>query len=200
MENNTRLILASGSTGRRWLMAQAGFECEVISSAIEEPETGFSNPRIMVQTIAWMKAHAVAMNEAKGVVIAADTIAWVDGRPLLKPENRDHARNMIKTLQGRIHELWTGVVVWNRPQNTQISWQERSLVRVAPMSYIQIEQYLNERIWAGCSGAYAISGRDDSAIEVIEGSLSNIVGLPMESLLKVLNTVRSNCFDCEQSC
>lgn len=189
METADRLILASGSSGRRWLMNQAGFVFDVIPSSIEEPISGFTNPRVMVQTIAWMKAHAVAMARPNGNIISADTIAWIDGEPLLKPNGRDHARTMIKMLQGRIHELWTGVVVWTGSRNDQICWQERSLVRVAPMDPIQIERYLNEREWVGCSGSYAIRGGGDPVIQALEGSVSNIVGLPMESLSRVLGSM-----------
>lgn len=191
MAGSNRLILASGSSGRRWVLTLAGFDHEVIVPSVEEPETGFTNPRVMVQTIAWMKAHSVAMEVGKGIVVAADTIAWIDGRPLLKPKDRDHAGKMIDSLQGRVHELWTGVVVWEKPGNQQTTWQERSLVRVAPMGQHEINRYLDTRIWEGCSGAYAIEGEADPEVQVVEGSLSNIVGLPVESLAGVLSTMGS---------
>ena len=191
MESFERLILASGSSGRRWLMNQAGYEFEVVVSAVSEPDSGFTNPRNMVQVVSWMKAYAVAVDQKKGTIIAADTIAWIDGQPLLKPQNREHARSMIELLQGRVHELWTGVVVWNRPSDEQICWQERSLVRVGPLENIQIEKYLDERVWSGCSGAYAIETNDDPIVQMIEGSLSNVVGLPMETLARVLSAIKN---------
>lgn len=192
MENRVRLILASSSSGRRWLLNQFIKQFEVIASSIEEPQSGFSNPKVMVQTIAWMKAVAVAQELSDGLIIAADTIVWIDGQPMLKPENRNHAKNMIISLQGRIHELWTGVVVWDRSRNIQICWQERSLVRVAPMCKNQIDSYLNERIWEGCSGAYSIEMNNDPVIQIVEGSKSNVVGLPIESLKSVLVNLKMN--------
>jgi len=192
MENRVRLILASSSSGRRWLLNQFIKQFEVIASSIEEPQSGFSNPKVMVQTIAWMKAVAVAQELSDGLIIAADTIVWIDGQPMLKPENRNHAKNMIISLQGRIHELWTGVVVWDRSRNIQICWQERSLVRVAPMCKNQIDAYLNERIWEGCSGAYSIEMNNDPVIQIVEGSKSNVVGLPIESLKSVLVNLKVN--------
>lgn len=186
MVSSNQLILASNSQGRRWLMQQAGYTFQTIPAAIAEPETGFSVPRTMVQTIAWLKASAVAERLSAGVIIAADTIGWLDGKPLLKPNDREHARSMIQSMAGRIHELWTGVVVWILPEGRQICWQERSLVRVAPLSPAALEQYLTHRIWEGCSGSYAITGPDDPVVRVVEGSLSNVVGLPMESLRLVL--------------
>lgn len=190
MANRSRLILASASSGRRWLMSRTYADFDVIASSVEEPEIGFSNPKVMVHTIAWMKAFSVAQNQVDSVIIAADTITWIDGRPLLKPKDREHARYMISILQGRIHELWTGVVVWNSSTNIQTCWQERSLVRVAPMCENQIDRYLNERTWDGCSGGYAIEGESDPIIQVVDGSISNIIGLPMESLGEILGAIR----------
>ncbi len=187
MVTSNQLILASNSQGRRWLLENAGFTFQIKPADIPEPETGFSVPRTMVQTIAWLKASTVAARTRSGLIIAADTIGWLDGKPLLKPHDRKHARSMIQSMAGRIHELWTGVVVWKQPEGKQVCWQERSLVRIAPLSQDALEHYLTARIWKGCSGSYAISGPDDPVVRVVEGSLSNVVGLPMESLQLVLH-------------
>jgi septum formation protein len=187
MDNSNHLILASNSKGRRWLLEKAGFSFQIQPADIPEPETGFSVPRNMVQTIAWLKASAIAERSDSGIIIAADTIGWLDGKPLLKPRDRDHARDMLQSMAGRIHELWTGVVVWKQPEGRQICWQERSLVRMGPLNQAALEHYLAHRIWEGCSGSYAISGPDDPVVRVVEGSLSNVVGLPMESLEFVLD-------------
>ena len=169
------------------MLENAGFTFQIKPADIPEPETGFSVPRTMVQTIAWLKASTVAARTRSGLIIAADTIGWLDGKPLLKPHDRKHARSMIQSMAGRIHELWTGVVVWKQPEGKQVCWQERSLVRIAPLSQDALEHYLTARIWEGCSGSYAISGPDDPVVRVVEGSLSNVVGLPMESLQLVLH-------------
>ena len=187
MVTSNQLILASNSQGRRWLLENAGFTFQIKPADIPEPETGFSVPRTMVQTSAWLKASTVAARTRSGLIIAADTIGWLDGKPLLKPHDREHARSMIQSMAGRIHELWTGVVVWKQPEGKQVCWQERSLVRIAPLSQDALEHYLTARIWKGCSGSYAISGPDDPVVRVVEGSLSNVVGLPMESLQLVLH-------------
>lgn len=188
-----RIILASGSSGRRWLMEEAGYSFEVKVSQVEEPLGGFADPASFVQGVAWSKARAVAETLGKAqrtVVIAADTIGWLDGMPLLKPDDADHARSMLTTMQGRIHELWTGVCLWDLAGGWQIHWQEKSLVRVAPMSQEEIGHYLQTRIWKGCSGSYAVNGLEDPIIQILEGSLSNVVGLPMESLAKRLEDWR----------
>lgn len=198
MENRNRLILASASSGRRWLLNQLCKDFEIIPSFIEEPSVGFSNPKNMVQSIAWMKAVAVARELSDGLIIAADTIVWIDGQPFLKPESQSHARDMIMILQGRIHELWTGVVVWDCSRNIQFCWQERSLVRVAPLCKNQIDKYLNERLWEGCSGAYSFEMNNDPIIQIVDGSKSNVVGLPMESLAGALANMKIE-IDCNNA-
>jgi septum formation protein len=181
-----RLILASGSWGRRELLTQAGYTFEVMPSGVDEPETGFTDPRSFTATVAWMKAAAVAPRVDAGLVLAADSIGWIDGGPILKPADEVDARRILRTLAGREHELWTGVVLWRRPDDLQICWQERSRVLFAPMTDSQIDVYLATRFWQGCAGAYAIQEKDDPYVRVAEGSVSNVIGLPMETLERVL--------------
>ena len=182
-----RLILASGSWGRRELLTQAGYTFEVMPSNVDEPETGFADPRSFTATVAWMKATAVAPRVDAGLVLAADSIGWIDGGPVLKPKDEADARRILRKLAGREHELWTGVVLWRRPDDLQICWQERSLVAFAPLTETEIDAYLATRIWQGCAGAYAIQEKDDPYVRVAEGSVSNVIGLPMESLARVLH-------------
>jgi len=184
-----RLILASGSSGRRWLLEQAGLDFEVIVSQVEEPTSGFSDPSAFVQSVAWAKGRAVASKittHEKTLVLAADTIGWLENRALLKPDDIDHARQMLSSMAGKVHELWTGVILWVIPGNIQIQWQERSLVKISSMTARDIDAYLEQRIWRGCSGGYAIQGPDDPIVQIIDGTISNVVGLPMESLVKIL--------------
>ena len=146
-----RLILASGSWGRRELLTQAGYTFEIIPSNVDEPETGFADPRSFTATVAWMKAAAVAPRVDAGLVLAADSIGWIDGGPVLKPTDEADARRILRKLAGREHELWTGVVLWRRPDDLQICWQERSLVDFAPLTETEIDAYLATRIWQGCA-------------------------------------------------
>jgi septum formation protein len=181
-----RLILGSGSPARRELLARLGRPFEVIPAAVEEPlEAGTGDARSYVAHIAWLKAAAVASVIDRGIVIAADTVGWLDGNPVLKPEDEADARRILNSLAGRIHELWTGVVLWRRPDDLQIVWQEMSRVTMKPMSSVDIDQYLASRQWVGCSGAYAIREDGDPLLSV-EGSVTNVIGLPMESLTERL--------------
>jgi septum formation protein len=106
-----------------------------------------------------------------------------------KPEDENDARRIIKSLSGTVHELWTGVCLWLRPGDWQFCWQERSLVRMQALSDAEITAYLKTRKWEGCSGAYAIELPHDPYLTVVEGSVSNVIGLPMEALEKALEWV-----------
>jgi septum formation protein len=181
-----RLILASSSPARHELLARLGRPFEVIPAHIAEPEAGFTDPRTMVQAVSWLKAAAVAPQVERGVVLAADTIGWVNGHPVLKPHDEADARAILRELGGREHELWTGVVLWRRPDDLQVLWQERSLVSVTALSDAELDVYLATREWRNNSGAYAILEDHDPYVRVVEGSVSNVIGLPLESLRRHL--------------
>lgn len=178
-----RLILASGSLGRRELMAMHGYSFEIHPANIDEPtEARLGDCRHYVAELAWLKAAAVAAGVNEGIIIAADTVGWLDGRVIGKPEDEADARRIIRSLSGRVHDLWTGVCLWRRPGDLQITWQELSRVQMKPLSDDEIDAYIHTRKWEGCSGAYAIQMPSDPYLTVIEGTVSNVIGLPMESL------------------
>lgn len=181
-----KLILASGSLGRRELMKLHGYEFEVRPSRIDEPAEATRGIRHYVSELAWLKAEAVAPTVDDGIVIAADTVGWHHGKVIGKPEDEADARRIIRGLAGTTHELWTGVCLWDRPTDRQYCWQELSLVRMKSLTDDEIEGYLKTRLWEGCSGAYAIQMPDDPYLQVVQGSASNVIGLPMESLAKAL--------------
>lgn len=181
-----RLILASASPARRELLNRLGLAFTVHPADIDEPRDGFDDPRRFVQTVSWLKAAAVAPSVEEGVILAADTIAWINDHPILKPADEADARRILREMAGRQHDLWTGVVLWRRPDDLQIAWQERTRVAVAPLSDAELDVYLATRSWRGHSGAYAIEEKDDPYVRVMDGSISNVIGLPMESLAEYL--------------
>ncbi len=189
-----RLILASASPARRDLLTHAGLTFEVQPADIDEPTgAGFTDPRTYVERVAWLKAAAVAPRIPAGTgpepawVLAADTVGWLHGRVIGKPADEADARRILRLLAGTEHELWTGVCLWRRPGDVQVAWQERSRVAMRPLSNAELDAYLQTRQWQGCSGAYAIQEGADPYIQVVEGSVSNVIGLPMESTKKILD-------------
>lgn len=178
-----RLILASGSPARRELLERAGLSFDVMPAQIDEPtDAGFTDPRLLVHHIAWLKAAAVAPSVDTGIVLAADTVGWLNGQVLGKPVDEADARRILRALGGTEHELWTGVVLWRRPDDVQLAWQELSLVAFKRLSDAELDAYLATRQWQGCSGAYAIQEQDDPFVRLVRGSITNVIGLPMESL------------------
>ena len=187
MATAKRLILASGSPARRDLLAQAGYSFDVLPAHIDEPGgEDATDPRAYVHDVAWLKAAAVAAKVKEGIVLAADTVGWLNGRIIGKPVDEADARRILTTLGGTVHELWTGVVLWRRPDDLQVAWQEASRVRFKRLTDAELAAYLATRQWQGCSGAYAIQEKDDPYVQLVEGSMTNVVGLPMETLGRVL--------------
>lgn len=186
-----RLILASGSPARRELLERAGIPFVVQPANIDEPTgEGFTDPRTYVQAVAWLKAAAIAAQNSEGLILAADTVGWLDGQVIGKPADEADARRILTTLGGREHELWTGVVLWRRPSDLQICWQELSRVFFKKLSKKELDGYLRTRQWQGCSGAYAIQEKDDPFVQLRSGSVSNVIGLPMESLIRILDELQ----------
>jgi septum formation protein len=177
-----RLVLASASPARRDLLGRLGHPFEVLPADVDEPTGGFADPRTFVQSVAWLKAAAVAPRIDAGLVLAADTIAWINRHPVLKPADEADARRILRELGGREHELWTGVVLWRRPDDVQVAWQERTRVHFTALDEAELDRYLATRSWLGHSGAYAIQEENDPYVRVVEGSVSNVIGLPLESL------------------
>ena len=187
-----RLILASSSPDRRALLERAGYSIEVIPSHIDEPTgQGFTDPRHYVQTVAWLKAAAVAPKIAEGLILAADTVGWLDGQVIGKPDDVDHARRIITALSGREHKLWTGVVLWRKPDNVQLVWQECTRLFFRTLSTEELDAYLATDQWVGRSGAFAIQEENDPFMHIIDGSLTNVIGLPMESLERYLQILKN---------
>lgn len=187
-----RLILASGSPARRDLLTRAGYAFEVLPANVDEPTgPGFADARSLVQHAAWIKAAAVAGRLGAGagavVVLAADTVGWIDGRVIGKPADEADAQRILRTLSGREHELWTGVCLWRPADGMQLAWQEVSVVAFKPLTDAELSGYLATRQWEGCSGAYAIQEHDDPFIRVVRGSVSNVIGLPMDTTSMALD-------------
>ena len=183
-----RLTLASGSQGRRYLLQRAGYSFDVKPSNVSEPTEAVNGDiREFVMHVAWTKAAAVGLTVADGVVLAADSVGWIDGAVIGKPDDEADARRILLTLSGRVHELWTGVCLWRCSDGWQLQWQEVSRVRMKHLSAGEIDAYLTTRKWEGCSGAYAIQEDGDPYLSVEHGSTSNVIGLPMESLVKAFS-------------
>ena len=181
-----RLVLASASPRRRELLAAAGLDVDVDPVDVDERQVAGEPPSAYVERVARLKATAGAARHPRRVVVGADTAVVVDGDVLGKPRDAADAGSMLQRLSGRDHDVMTGVAVASAGRVE--SFVERTRVTVAPLSAADIEAYVATGEPFDKAGAYAIQGGAGRFITGCEGSYSNVVGLPMESLLELLRS------------
>ena len=188
MTNDQPLILASQSPRRRELLATAGYQFQVIppSDSAECGVCSGETPPELVARLAYQKAADVAPRVDHGIVIGCDTVAECLGQILGKPVDQDHARQMLRLLSGREHRVLSGICVWTRPKNVKRVAVAVTRLRMDEVSDQQLEQYLATDAWEGKAGAF---GYQDGVpwIHILEGSASNVVGLPLELLAQLLS-------------
>ncbi len=179
-----KIILASGSPRRRELLDQIGANYEVRPSKADETITG-TIPEEIVKELALRKGREVASyyNE-EVVVLSADTVVASEGKILGKPKDDKEAKEMIEKLQGKSHEVYTGVAIIIKLQKReQIKvFAVETKVKVAVMSETEIEQYIRTGEHKDKAGAYAIQGKFAPYIEGIEGDYYNVVGFPISKI------------------
>jgi septum formation protein len=186
-----RLILASHSPRRRELLAQAGYTFEVIPAA-PSAECGVcsgANPEQMVTRLARHKAADVAGRVASGLILGCDTVVECQGQILGKPADTQHARQMLRLLRGHEHRVLTGVCLWPKPGPAPLVRVAVTRLRMDPLDDDEIECYLASGQWEGKAGAFGYQDRL-GWIQVLEGSESNVVGLPLELLAAMLTELR----------
>ncbi len=186
-----KIILASASPRRLELLGQIGISPEIIPSTVEEKVTE-TEPGEVVKKLSRQKAEEVAARIGAGqtgpykkcAVIGADTVVSVDGRILGKPSDRSSAKEMLRLIQGRKHQVYTGVtVIAGEVEN---SFFEETLVDVYPMEEYEIDRYIDCGESMDKAGAYGIQGRFAAYIRGIEGSYTNVMGLPVGRLFQEL--------------
>jgi nucleoside triphosphate pyrophosphatase len=185
-----RLILASASPRRAELLAAAGFEFEIVPADVDETPWPGEDPKAYALRVARDKALAVqsACRDSGIMVLAADTVVVAGAEILGKPQDPDDSRRMLRLLSGGAHDVHTAVVV--RRDATERSDVVTTRVWFGPMGESDIAWYVASREPEGKAGAYAIQGRAARFIERIDGSWSNVVGLPVAAVQRLLAEVR----------
>lgn len=178
-----RLILASASPRRLDLLRLAGLEPEVLPANVDESPQDGEDPVAHVLRLA--RAKACAIPDAHAVVLGADTTVVLDGHSLGKPVDQDDAAAMLSRLQGRSHTVWTGVAV-NDPSGRLAETVISTEVVMAPLSPAAIAAYVATGEPMDKAGAYGIQGRAAAFVARINGSWSNVVGLPLVETLELL--------------
>jgi septum formation protein len=181
------LVLASRSPRRRELLLSAGATgVTVIPSDAEESHDASAGLASLVLSNARAKAADVAARHPQSIVLGADTLVWIDGDALGKPENIDAARVMLANLSGRVHEVCTGVHLIRLEPLLQIEFHETTRVQFRPLDDAAIGSYLAKVDVLDKAGAYALQEYGEMLVESVEGSRSNVVGLPVDRTLAAL--------------
>lgn len=179
------LILASSSPRRKELMGYTGIPFEVITAEAEE--TGAGRPEELVMENARRKAGAVAEQHPGRLTLGADTIVYLDedDQVLGKPRDRADAARMLALLSGAWHTVYTGVCVI-APDGRQFVRHDASRVLFTPLTPEEIDRYIATGEPMDKAGAYALQGKGGMFVERIEGSYSNVIGLPMALVRRML--------------
>jgi septum formation protein len=180
-----RLILASASPRRAELLTTAGIEFDVIPASVDETPRPGEAPTAYVVRVAREKAAAVASTlDRPAAVLGADTVVVARGRLLGKPADAADAREMLQLLAGATHEVHTGVVL--KAGMAETAEVATTRVRFVRMTGDEIEAYIATTEPEGKAGAYAIQGRASRYVDWIEGSWSNVVGLPVATVYRMI--------------
>jgi nucleoside triphosphate pyrophosphatase len=172
------ITLASGSPQRREILRKLGLEFDVVVPGVEELTAG--DPERLVVENARRKAEAVA---ADGLVIACDTDVVLDGEVLGKPADEAEARRYLDRMSGRAHTVMSGLVVIE--DGVERSGLEETTVVFRDLSGAEKERYVRFGEWEGRSGGYAVQTLGSSLVARLEGSVSNVVGLPVGLLAEL---------------
>ncbi len=188
----TKIILASKSLERREILKRLGIPFKTLITDIDEEKykMNIKNPLRLVKELAKAKAlHAKKIQVKKrldAIIIAADTIIEFNGEIIGKANEEDGAFEILNKLSGNVHNLITGIVVTETNNPKLIIDSDTTMVEFNEISKNDILRYVKTKEWIGRAGAYSIEDKASLFIKKIIGSPSNVVGLPMEKLFKIL--------------
>ncbi|MGD9736862.1 MAG: nucleoside triphosphate pyrophosphatase [Solirubrobacterales bacterium] len=178
------MLLASGSPQRREILAKLGIEFEVVVPGVEELEAGDAAELVVENARRKARAVAAAAADARErLIIACDTDVVLDGEVLGKPADPEGARAYLGRMSGRPHQVMSGLVILG--EGEERSGLETTTVVFKPLSEAEKERYVNFGEWRGRSGGYAIQTLGSTLVERLEGSVSNVVGLPVGLLAEL---------------
>lgn len=184
-DNLMKLILASRSPRRKMFLEQLGVQYSTRFAKVEELK--FENPvetciYNAIQKVKWVATHTKLDNSS--LIIGFDTLVFLTGSILGKPENREESKEMLRALGGKWHEVYTGVALWNNGEIT--SDYERTQVKFHPLSESQLDFYVNSGETLDKAGSYGIQDKNISFVDRIEGSFTNVVGFPLNLTRRLL--------------
>lgn len=178
------LILASASPRRHELLRQIGLDFEVYAADVDEHAAGA--PAQVVCLLAERKAKAALAHYPGRVILAADTLVYAQGQTLGKPKDAEDAMRMLRLLQGGWHEVYSGVCVIHGKEGQTHCRSDRTRVLFSPLTEQEMRAYVDSGEPFGKAGAYAVQGLAGQFVPRLEGSSSNVIGLPLHLVRELL--------------
>ncbi|AGC43597.1 maf protein [Myxococcus stipitatus DSM 14675] len=179
------LILASTSSARRALMDGLGLPYRTQSPGVDEQVSSLHSAKEAVRELAERKARAVHARNPEAWVLGADQLVEVHGQTLTKPEDRSAARAQLTRLLGQTHDIHTGVCLMG-PGGQLFEGLETARLTFHAVTPEELERYLDLNEWEGCCGSYRVEGAGQALLARLEGDRSNVQGLPMVMVVRLL--------------
>ena len=188
-QEQSDFILASASPRRKDLLRDAGYNFEIIVSNVDESsfEDTDISPAKFASNLAFAKALEVAKKNPDKLVLSADTIVDFEGEIIGKAVDAEHAEEITRKLFSKPHKVITAVALIRLCDNVKIINYDTTVVYPRQMTTEQIAEHIDGNSWQGKAGAYAIQEIGDNFVEKIDGSLTNVMGLPMEMVNSLLS-------------
>ena len=180
------LILASASPRRAQLLRELEYEFAIIPSDAEETDSAQLTARELAQINAYRKARTVAKQHPEAVVLGSDTVVYLGAKPYGKPRDLKDARRMLRELSGQKHEVVSGCCLLHLEAHQCEIFAETTSVVFRELSTRQIDRYLRSINPLDKAGSYAIQENGEMIVESVYGSLTNVIGLPVDSLCRRL--------------
>ncbi len=188
-DSDAKFILASASPRRVELLGQMGLKFSVIPAHVDEEYADGETPAEHVTRLSEKKSAEVARANPNAWVLAADTVVVLDGNILGKPDDKEDARRMLNTLSARTHEVYTGYCLMNNCADKRVTDFVVSRVKIKALSAAEVEFYLNTDEPYDKAGSYAVQGIGAFMVESIDGSYTNVVGLPLCQVVDLLDSL-----------
>lgn len=183
------LILASASPRRAAILKEHGFSFDVIAPPSDDPSTLPDKlpPAEFAKSLSVQKAQAVAQTLDEGLVLSGDTVAACDDEIFGKPTSRKDAERILRAIAGTTHHVITALTLIDAKTGRMMTRHDTTAVVMRALTDLELSDYLDTGAWAGKAGAYGIQDVGDAFVERIEGSFTNVVGLPIEMLKRMLD-------------
>lgn len=197
MKEAPEFILASRSPRRSDLLSRAGYRFRVVPPPLAEPPSAAprATPAQLAEALAYFKARSVSRHMPGNIILGADTVVACGGEIFGKASDEVEARRMLSTISGTRHSVTTGLALLipcgPAGEERRLLAAETTYVTLRPLRGDQIEGYIASGEWRDKAGAYAIQESADAFVENVEGSFTNVVGLPMELFERMLARIQT---------